>query len=68
MVWHILGAYFFLQLAGGGGQNYFHSGTEWVAFKLGAETGEGDERRKIQFAESGGSLNGPDLFTELPFL
>ena len=22
----------------------------------------------FQFAESGGSLNGPDLFTELPFL
>ena len=28
---------------------------------------EGDERRNIQFSASGGSLNGPDLFAELPF-
>ena len=26
---------------------------------------EGDERRNTQFSESAGSLNGPDLFTEL---
>ena len=29
---------------------------------------EGDERRNIKFSESGGSLTGPDLFTELAFL
>ena len=29
---------------------------------------EGDEDSNFQFSESGGSLNGPDLFTELPFL
>ena len=29
---------------------------------------EGDEHRKIHVSESGTSLNGPNLFTELPFL
>ena len=29
---------------------------------------EGDEDSNFQFSESGGSLNGPDLFTEVPFL
>ena len=24
IVWHILGAYFFAKMGGGGGQNYFH--------------------------------------------
>ena len=28
---------------------------------------EVDEGRKIQFSGSGGSMNGPDLFIELPF-
>ena len=38
--------------------------------RVGAEIWEGDERRKLRFgfSESSGSLNGPDLFTELPFL
>ena len=27
-----------------------------------------DEHRRAQFSESGGSLNGPKPFTELPFL
>ena len=34
-----------------------------------ADFREGDEDSNFsQFSESGGSLNGPDLFTELPFL
>ena len=33
-----------------------------------AENWEGDERRKLLFSESGGSLNGPHLPTDLPFL
>ena len=33
-----------------------------------ANFGEGDERRKIRLSECGGSVNGPDLLTELPFL
>ena len=37
-------------------------------FKVGAEIWEGDERRRFQFIESGDSLNGRNLFTELPFL
>ena len=36
--------------------------------RLEGEIWEGDERRKLQFSESGGSLNCPDLFTEVPFL
>ena len=35
---------------------------------IGAEIWEGDERRKFQFLESGDSLKGRNLFTELPFL
>ena len=35
---------------------------------LGAEIWEGDERRKFRFLESGNSLNGQNLFNELPFL
>ena len=30
--------------------------------------GKGMRTATFQFSESGGSLNGPDLFTELPFL
>ena len=30
--------------------------------------GKGRRTATFQFSESGGSLNGPDLFTELPFL
>ena len=33
-----------------------------------ADFREGDAKATFQFSESGGSLNGPDLFTELPFL
>ena len=33
-----------------------------------AEFWEGDETATFQFSESGGSVNGPDLFTESPFL
>ena len=33
---------------------------------LGAEIWEGDERRRFRFIESGDSLNGRNLFTELP--
>ena len=29
---------------------------------------EGNEDSNFQFSESSGSLNGPDLFTELPYL
>ena len=36
--------------------------------KLRADFREGDDDSNLQFSESGGSLNGPDLFTELPFL
>ena len=42
-----------------------------IGEKIGApKFWEWDERRRFQFAWSGGSLNaiGPDLFTELPFL
>ena len=35
---------------------------------LGTEIWEGDEHRKFQFLESGASLNGRNLFTELSFL
>ena len=35
---------------------------------LGAEIWEGDERRTFQLLEPGDSLNGRNLFTELPFL
>ena len=35
---------------------------------VGAEIWEGDERRKFQCLESGDSLNGRNLFNELPFL
>ena len=35
---------------------------------LRADFREGDEDSNFQFSESGGSLNGPDLFTELPVL
>ena len=38
------------------------------ATAIGAEIWEGTEPRKIELSESGGSLNGPDIFTELPFL
>ena len=50
----------------GGGPNIFcqHFGLAL----LGAEIWEGDERRKVQFLESGDSLNGQNLFTALPFL
>ena len=34
---------------------------------LGAEIREGEGRRKNQYSESSGSLNDPDLFTELSF-
>ena len=37
-------------------------------FLIGAEIWEGDERRYFKFLESGDSLNGRNLFTELPFL
>ena len=30
--------------------------------------GKGMRTATFHFSESGGSLNGPDLFTELPFL
>ena len=36
--------------------------------KIGAEICEGDEHRRFQFSQSGSSLNGRNLFTELPFL
>ena len=36
--------------------------------KLGVEIWEGDEHRKFQFVKSGDSLNGGNLFSELPFL
>ena len=36
--------------------------------KPGAEIWEGDERRRFQFLKCGDSLNGQNLFTELPFL
>ena len=36
--------------------------------RFGAEIWEGDERSRFRFAESDDSLNGPDPFTELPFL
>ena len=40
----------------------------WEMFcLLGAEIGKGMSTEK-QFSEPSGSLNGPDLFTELPFL
>ena len=32
-----------------------------------ADFRDGDEESNVQFSESGGSLNGADLFTELPF-
>ena len=35
---------------------------------LRADFREGDLAATFQFSESGGSLNGPDLFTDLPFL
>ena len=38
-----------------------------IAWYIGAEIWEGDERRKIRFADSGGSLNGLNLFSEWPF-
>ena len=33
-----------------------------------ADCREGDEDITFQFSESGGSLTGPELFTDLPFL
>ena len=36
--------------------------------KIRADFQEGDEDSNFQFSESGGSVNGPYLFTELPFL
>ena len=39
-----------------------------VSTGLEAEIWAGDERRKFQALESGDSLNGRNLFTELPFL
>ena len=38
------------------------------AHQIRADFREGDEDGNFQFSESGGSLNGPDLFIELPFL
>ena len=35
---------------------------------IGVEIWEGDGRRKTQCSQSSGSLDGPDLFTELPSL
>ena len=36
--------------------------------KIRADFGQGMRRATFQFSESGGSVNGPNLFTELPFL
>ena len=43
-------------------------GCGWAVPDTRADFREGDEDSNFQFSESGGSLNGPDLFTELPFL
>ena len=36
--------------------------------RVGADIRAGDEDSNFQISESGGSANGPNLFTELPFL
>ena len=40
----------------------------WTHLTLTVEIWEGDEHSKSQFSESGDSLNGQNLCTELPFL
>ena len=49
-----------------GETNQFLQILENLEILVGAEIGEGDERRKFQFLESGNSLNGRNLFIELP--
>ena len=43
-------------------------GSDSIATLLGGGIWEGDERRRSQFLESDNSLDGPDLFNELPIL
>ena len=53
---------------GGGGENLILISAQK---RVRADFREGDEDSNfffIQFSEAGGSLNGPNLFTELPFL
>ena len=47
-----------------------HGGTALEKGPLRSEliSGKGMRTATFQFAESGGSVNGPNLFTELPFL
>ena len=40
------------------------SSCERLAYMVGAKIWEGDEQRKLQFSEAGGSLNGPNLSTD----
>ena len=39
-----------------------------LSYLTGAEIRAGEERRRLPFSEFGRSLNGPDLFTDSPFL
>ena len=58
------------QIYGSGGLQIQDRGLNWSwVFWERADFREGDEDSNFsRFSESGGSLNGPELFTELPFL
>ena len=47
---------------------YGHGHLNMFLHRIRADLREGDEDSNLQFSESGGSVNGPNLFTELPFL
>ena len=60
-----------LGLGGGGSADYIFMGAGiFLNFCFCSEPifGKGMSTATFQFSESGGSLNGPDLFTKLPFL
>ena len=53
---------------GGGGAEYFLGGPKCPPSPIRGDFQEGVRTATFQLSESGGSLNGPDPFTELPFL
>ena len=53
---------------GGGSADFIFMGERIFLIFVRAEIREGMRTATFQFSESGGSVNGPNLFTELPFL